>query len=234
MLKINVSTDFREVDKLLGDLRRQVPFIASKALNDTAFSVRARIARELAARLDKPTRWTLGLPRVNKATKQKLQAEVFVNDKPIGGVAPIDLLAQQFTGGQRRAKRFELLLRQAGYLAGNEVTVPGRGMIIDANGNPKRSQLMSILRALKLASPGKKTRKSGTLAGTIIWSQGRGLPRGAWLRKGRNEIVPLLLVVKAATYQQRIDFEKTAKDEIEKTWSKHFESAMSYAIKTSR
>lgn len=96
---INVSTDVRKLSRGLNDLaRNQVPFATAKALTASADLARISVTRQLPTIFDKPTPFTMRAVGIERATKSKLQARVFV--KRIQA-AYLDV---QETGGDIRPK----------------------------------------------------------------------------------------------------------------------------------
>lgn len=235
MIKLDITVDTSGVIKMLQGFEKQVPFALQTAINNTAFDIRKRVGAELASRLDRPTRWTTGSVRVEKASKTSLAAVVRINASGKAGATPADLLSQQFTGGARRPKLYELALRAQGLLGSTEYTVPGAGVSLDAYGNPRRAQLLQILRALKGEKAAPTKRKSRTrLAGSIFWSAGgKGLPKGAWL-KVAGGVKPLLIVVRSTTYAQRVPFQQIARDEFDQRWPVNLQAAVQRAIATAK
>lgn len=230
MLKIDV--DFSAVQRELESLKRQMPYIISKTLNGVAYDARAEWQRQMAAKLDRPTRWALGSVRVTQATKQNLTAVVSMRE---GDYQPASALKQLFLAGGRAPKRFEVALRQQGFLGAGEFIVPGKAAPLDAYGNVKRSVLTQILQQIK-AQPTRTTkRKRRSAVSGVFWSDGRrGLAKGAWAKGKDGSLRPMLLAVSAPVYRQFINLEPIAEKIAERTVQKHFDAAVRQAIATSR
>lgn len=235
MIKLDIKVDTAGVVKMLRGFEKQVPYTLATAINNTAFQMRGRLGAELASRLDRPTRWTTGAVRVEKATKGNLVATVLVNASGRPGGSQAELLRQQFTGGGRAPKLYERALRSQGLLGPGEFTVPGAGVSLDANGNPRRSQLLQILKALGGQKAQATKRRSKTLlAGTIFWSRGdKGLAKGAW-QKVAGGVKPLLIVVTSTTYRQRVPFHQIAREEFDRRWPGNAQAAVQRAIETAK
>lgn len=80
MITINLSSNVAEVTaKLRKDLQRQVPFAASRAINELAFDTREMIKREMDKHYDGgAVNYTKNAIYSSKSTKRKLLALVFV------------------------------------------------------------------------------------------------------------------------------------------------------------
>ncbi len=80
-MEISVKADIAKATKELYRMeRKQIPFAASQALNDTAWDARRAVQIQLPRKLDRPTPWTIRGVRVKKSNKRKLAAYVgFIN-----------------------------------------------------------------------------------------------------------------------------------------------------------
>jgi hypothetical protein len=105
MIRINVKADIKAATAKLNSVqRRQVPFATSKALNDTAWEVVKEEQRQMPAKLDRPTLFSIRAFGVDRSTKSKLFATVFV--KPIQAA----YLIFQIFGGRQKPKKRALVL----------------------------------------------------------------------------------------------------------------------------
>jgi hypothetical protein len=231
MLKIKFDFDTRAATKMIDNLAKQVRYATARSLTATAHDVRTELGREMTSKLDRPTRWATGAWRVERATKDNLVATVAMRP---GRYQPAEQLVQQFVGGGRAPKRFEVLLRQAGYIGAGEYIVPGNAASLDAFGNVRRSQLTAILRAIK-AQPAKvNKRKSRSAVAGVFWSDGtRGLPKGAWARNGKT-LSCYLLAVNATTYRPRVALLPVAERVVRAKFQKHFDAALAEALRTAK
>lgn len=97
MIELSVSFDTKEVEKMLTDLeKKQIPFAASQALNDTAFDARKALRVQTPRKLDRPTKFTVDSFQVIKSKKRNLVATVFIEEKRW------KYLKWQIDGGTRR------------------------------------------------------------------------------------------------------------------------------------
>lgn len=100
-----VRADFRPISRRLDDLaKRQVPFAAARALNDTAQVAANAVRKEMPRIFDRPTPFTKNAIGVERATKQRLQARVFVKDRQA------EYLEVQEIGGTRQPKKKALVI----------------------------------------------------------------------------------------------------------------------------
>lgn len=98
MIELSIEFDVGDTQRYLKNVRKQVPFAISQALNDVAFDARKALRAQAMQKLDRPTKFTLNGFRVTKANKYKLEAVVFVEAKRAG------YLIWQIKGGVRQAK----------------------------------------------------------------------------------------------------------------------------------
>lgn len=209
--------------------KRQFPFALANALNDTAFQVRAAWRDEIPKIFDRPVSLTLNAVLYRKATKQNPVAEVFIRDHVSRGVPPSKYLLSEVTGGTRRAKASEVLLRKAGVLGGGEFWVPGRAADLDAGGNVPGKTIRTILADLQAtfdpldrSTPASRKKRSRRKAigkrAVYFYSRGpsgdRGdgrpqhLPRGIYERTRTafgSSLESVLHVVSGVHYGSRYD-----------------------------
>jgi hypothetical protein len=93
---ISIDFDLKPLRAMLiGAQQDQVPFAASKALNDTAFQVRAALQDQMTKDFDQVTAFTRAAVQVRKASKRNLVAEVFIEQKRL------KYLGVEIKGGNR-------------------------------------------------------------------------------------------------------------------------------------
>lgn len=263
-MKINVAHNCAQVSSALASAARQVPFALARALTRTAQDVRTAERKEMEQVFDRPTRYTLNALFMRPATKQRLEAEVWLKE---AGSRPHFLLPQ-IEGGARPLKRFEQRLVMAGYMKATERAVPAAGARLDANGNMSRGQIVQILSQLKTAavlgdfsnatnskrSRAKRAQETYFAAGgrTTMEIEGgtrmvmrtsgarrtQHLPRGIWVRRNfgawGTAIKPVLLFVSKAQYRKRYRFYQVAQDVVARQFSGHFAQSWTDALKTAR
>jgi hypothetical protein len=121
--------DFRPMTRALDDLgKKQVPFAAAGALNATAKATQDGEKRELPSIFDRPTPFTLNAIGIERATKGKLQARVFVKDRQAA------YLEVQETGGTKTPKKRAFLLPRG--LRQNQYGNLPKGTVASARAKP--------------------------------------------------------------------------------------------------
>jgi len=133
----------------LTDLERnQLPFATALALTETAKLAKQAIETAMPTVFDRPTPHTLDALRLIPATKQRLEARVWIKDEADGAAPASRWLTPEVYGGPRNDKRSEALLKARGILPPGKFVVPGKGMKLDRYGNVGRGQLQKILSGL--------------------------------------------------------------------------------------
>jgi len=259
MLTIDVRHNLADVERMLGDQQRQLPFAMSLALNRTAQDVKKAEQQEMRTVFDRPTRYTLNSLYIDPAKKDKLSARVWVKDTD----RPEHYLLPQIFGGQRPLKRFEQMLVRRGLMRPNERAVPAAGARLDAYGNMNRGQIVQILSQLQTfylagsdanATNSKRSRAKrarltyfvstgkGTYPyGRHSWKHGRmqqELERGVWARRPHetlgSTVQPVLLFVPRATYGIRLRFNSVAERTVQRVLPGHLHAAVERALRTAR
>ncbi len=151
MLEIQV-TGIKEALRRLNNLANEIPFAASKALNDTAKEVKQEEVREIDRVFDRPTPYVKNSLYVYPSSKTKLVAEVSFKDRQQKIMAP------HVYGGTRVMKRSEKLL--------GEYYVPGQGARLNQYGNMSPGQVTQVLSALKSSPIRIRTRQRDPDRGT--------------------------------------------------------------------
>jgi hypothetical protein len=128
-MRPDFRADFRPMTRALDDLgKKQIPFAAARALNDTAQAAQIRVKRELPSIFDRPTPFTLNAIGIERASKSKLQARVFVKDKQAA------YLEVQETGGTKTPKKRAFLLPRG--LRRNQYGNMPKGAVASARAKP--------------------------------------------------------------------------------------------------
>ena len=241
-MDISLDFDTHPVTRMLGDLQKtQIPFAASLAINRTAQKVREELTKEIPRVFSNPkpmTRKSIKFPKRFWSTKKKLIAKVKLEDFAPKGVAPLDYLAAQIDGGNRRDKRSEVALRKAGILPPGMQTVPGNsakkgrygitpGMYVKM-----LSQFRITPDPLQHATNSKRSVKSRKAIRFFVRHTGKA--KGVWYRSARGGIHPFLLFVNKPTYRKRFRFDRIAKLTAKKVLDDELEKAMQHAISTMR
>lgn len=129
-VSFDARSNIEEVKRNLTSIqKKQIPFATSVALNKTAFDVRENEQKGMDRQLDRPTPFTKRGVQVQKSTKRKLEASVFIEEKRA------KYLKYQVYGGTRTPRR-------------RVVMVPGDALARNRYGNVpgwrrKRAQLLA-------------------------------------------------------------------------------------------
>lgn len=252
-MHLTIKTNFPEVQRTIDALGKQVRYAAAVAMTRTAQDVKSALQREMSRAFDRPTRFTLNSLFLKPATKEKLEAQVFIKDSN----RPKHYLHPEIDGGNRPQKRFEELLRQRGLLGQGERTVPGGGARLDAFGNMGRGQIVSILsqlQAFNLAgasqnATGSKRSRARRAKVKYFYARQRESRVGAGAWKGGEKvqhlstgiyaktaigIQPVLIFVKAADYKKRLRFYETGEQVVKQNFEGHFNREYAKALATVR
>lgn len=218
--------------------REQLPFATAMAITKTAKSVEARLQSDMAGVFSSPSPYVKRATFTQIANKRDLTATVGIKDmKPAGGTAPSLLLKEHFTGGIRGRKPFEKAIETLGGLPHGWRAIPGAGIKLDAYGNPSRKEIAEMLGALRAKMQVYKGRgKRLMLIGYFIIPVGSPthLHPGIYKRMARKSIKPLFIFVQSAAYKKVIDFERSAKEVVEREFQANFDQAFATAMGSAR
>ena len=213
------SIDASDLDDALAALRRLDEPLASialaDALNHTANQALPVLRGEMSDVFDRPTPWALNSIRILHATPQKLEAALWVQDRPgeKSRFSAEDYLLPQVEGGERITRQSERYLRESGILPAGRFVVPGRGARLDSFGNMQRGHLMQILsglRAMKLsgsdnaATNSLRSVRKGHATAFFVMKRGK-TPIGIAERRGKN-VAMVLAFVRQPQYRERFKF----------------------------
>lgn len=239
-MRINIQTNFPDVAQRLSQLGRQAPFVAAVSLTRTAKDVQAAIKSEMRNVFDRPTTYALNGTFLKAATKQNLEARVWVKDNPFGKGTPADrFLLPQIYGRSRGLKGMERILQRNGMMSSGWFAVPAAGAQLDGNGNVKRGQITQILSQLRVQSgAGYESRATGSArSNRTIARQGvtyfalsrvrRGLQPGIYLRRKfghGSAIKPVFIFVQSVQYRPRLRFFDVGQAVSNAQFPRHFDA----------
>lgn len=245
---MKVKIEFLGGNGFSQEMEKQMRFSAAKALTQTAQKAQGAIKAEMQKVFDRPTSYTLNSTRIKPATKDKLEAFVWIKDDAGKGTPAAKYLQPQIVGGSRVLKRFEQALQAKGLMPRGTVAVPGAGADLDAHGNVKRSQIIQVLSQLQAqrtagyesrASNSKRSKAAVARQGVTYWAlskQYRALKPGIYLRKKMalgTSIKPVFLFVSKAAYKPRLQFVdivmKTAETELLPAYEQALQAALASA-----
>lgn len=240
-------TGLDEVKRQLGSLAKQVPFAASKALNNTAFAVNAGIKQEMQSVFKGgPSQFAERSFRVEKSNKSNLVASVVLrDDAPPGGTAYSKALHHLFKGGTRDWKKVEGYLRGVGLIPPGLMAVPGAGCPLDRYGNITKaawSEMLGVfrsnirnMRVYKKSGGGKKVKAIGYFV--VKPNDNTKLKPGIYKRiqsGATGGIDPMIMFVKRGTWRRFIDLEAVGKAVVMNTFPAEFEKELANAIATAK
>jgi hypothetical protein len=250
MFKLSVKDNFPDVAAKLQQLGRQAPFVAAVSLTRTIQDVQKAEVAEMRRVFDRPTDYALNGTFIKPATKDDLEARIWIKDNPFGKGTPADrFLLPEIYGGARGQKGMERMLERAGLMRAGYRAVPAAGAQLDANGNVKRSQITQILSQLKLQrGAGYQSRATGSArSNRTIARQGqtyfalaapyRGLKAGIYLKRKAGHgstIQPVFIFVPAVQYPERLKFFEVGQATATARFPVHFNAEAAKAIATAR
>lgn len=208
MLKINVSANVDDLKRSLSRMEReQVPFAASKALNETANDVAKAITVQMDQYLDNPTPFTKAAYISNRGTfKGKFANKRNLVAILIPGKVQAEYLRYQIAGGLRLPKQKAIL-------------VPARAAPKNQYGNITRATRKSLI-------AGKKdyftvgTRENRT--------------PGIYQRVGKESSRPMAFYVDSAKYKAIFPIDKISSGVVRSRFPKRLQEAIQKAIATAR
>jgi len=257
-VRITVKANLDEfMNQLEANVFKRLPIAAVIAINKTAGEVWLAEQEEMRAVFDRPTPDTLAAVRYSKATTQKLEAAIWLDDsdRSGGGHPKSEQLIPQIYGGVRVDKRSEYILRNAGILPAGMSIVPGRAARFDAYGNISTGQVRQILSALRISERGVGSTSNRPLpnaretigstrarrarararAGDYFVAQ-RDRPHGRHLAPGiyqrtPGRILPILMFVQRPSYQPVLDFNRVANEVIDAVFADHLREQVAISVR---
>lgn len=205
----NIKGDLKEITRHLNRTqKKQIPFAASMAINNTLKQVVKAEQAQIVKKLDKPTPFTVKAFKINWSRKNMLHGEVVI--KP----AQWKYLKYQIEGGTRTK---------------HNIGVPTSNAKLNKYGNipGRRKGLIK-----------KKNQFIGTFNGTSgVWERGHYSKSGKFTSAGKSRSTSLKLVVgfhDSVTYRKRFPFHKIADGVARSQFQKNFVKALNQALRTAR
>lgn len=246
-MQITAKIDDSAFQRHLDLLKRNLPVVVSKALNDTARDARNKLIDELPRAFDRPNPYTLNRAIFTKfGNDRRLEAEVFIADRATKATPPVNYLGPNVRGTQRHAKALETRLRNAGLLGANEWLIPSTSLHLDPYGNVPPSLSKKILSQLR-ANFDSKTDESAKLRGSRNRRQrkkgggGRyfiGNPGGGRRKRAIYERIatgfgsavrPVFIITRAPQYRKRFE----VFDVVRRTWDAEFKRNLEIRLRDS-
>lgn len=239
-MRMSLKSSFPAVANRITELGRRGPIVAAISLTRTGKDVQGAIKDEKRSVFDRPTNYALNGTFLKSATKDRLEARVWIKDDPWGKGTPADkFLGPQIFGGSRNQKGMERMLQANGMMPQGWFAVPGEGADLDGNGNVRRGQIRQVLSQLKVQrGAGYESRASGSQrSNRTIARQGvtyfvlpngnKGLLPGIYLKRKfahGTAIRPVFIFVQQVQYQQRLRFHEVGQATIERRFPHHWET----------
>jgi hypothetical protein len=258
---MNVTIKFEGLKEVIANMddlaKKQVPYALSKALNKTTEDVKAEMVKQMPAKMDRPTPFTLNSLYIKYANKSRLVSEVGYKDKSQAGKGnpAANWMHPQVEGGKRNVKRFEAALQRIGVLPKGMFVAPGAACQLDAYGNIPAGlivQVLSYFRAFgeqgyranitdkRKAALKKGSKRLARHGYEYFVSYGPGtdsgrqhLPAGIYKKvnlTGQGQIKPIMMFVKEPSYGKRFPFYEIAQKVIDKNLEPNFNAAMQEAL----
>ena len=234
MFRLEVKSDYREVERMLTDVqRKQLPFATARAMTKTAQDVQQATIDEMKRVLDRPKRFTLKSTYVKPAKKHDLEARVGLKDFAPKGTAADKYLSPQIEGGARSPKRFEMALRHARVLPPGMFAVPSKTMRLDRYGNVSKGMQTKILSVLKASPDPMQNSTARTKKVKLVYFVARIKgAHGIWQRMAGRKVKLLFVFVKAPRYRKRFDFHGVASRTANKWFEHRFNDSLAKALKS--
>tara|TARA_R110002012_G_scaffold138388_1_gene293595 strand:- start:39 stop:659 length:621 start_codon:yes stop_codon:yes gene_type:complete len=204
----NVKGDIKPITKHLNKLhKKQIPFAAAQAINNTLFDVMKAQKAQLPKKLDRPTPFTMKAFKVNKAKKTELVGDIHVTPERY------KYLKYAIEGGTR---------------TGN-IGVPTRHAKLNKYGNiPQRRKGL-------IKNKNQFIGKFNNISG--VYERGHYSKKGSFTTQGKSASTALKLVVafeKSVTYKKQFPFYKIAEGVARKKFQRNFKQALTRAIRTAK
>lgn len=234
---VRVQMDIDALSRTLNVSRNNIRFAGAASLTQVAKVAQKQLTTQIEQTFNNPTPWIRKSAFVKPATKEDLSAEVGIKDQG-ARATPAKYLRDHLNAGARGNKPMEKQLRSMGVLPDGWLVVPSRfGAKLDAFGNVGKATLRKIMQAL--ASGSTASTSAGTFRMFVVKP---GSPLSARLQPGiwsaanvggQSQIVPVLLFVQSATYQQVIDLEQLVSGVVTREFAAKFRAMLDQAGRAS-
>ena len=212
------------LDKLNAIRAKGIKYAVSMAMTWTAKDASEAFAKEMQEKLDRPMPQTLKASRFKPATADKTEYDVYVQDQGSGLAPPSAYLQAEITGGYRKNKGIENLLRSRNILPpgwqvelGDDAPKDQYGNLTGGGGKYQQIALglsayteerANAIQAARLKrNPNMAVSKKEYF---VLYSLKTKTPTGVYTRKGKRGVAQLLkFTPKRAKYTQRLPFKET-------------------------
>jgi hypothetical protein len=238
MFKVQTKGMADGVRELTDIERNQIPYATKEALNETCALIEEAIETEMKSVFDRPTPYTLDSLRTIHATKDKLEARVWIKNEADGAAPATRWLTPEVYGGDREDKRTETLLKARGILGEGQYVVPGQGAKLDRFGNMTRGTLQRIYSGLgaqfEKSSNSSESRRSlakGNRKSFFVMRRGRkAIGIGQRTGRPRAQVQIALAFVSRPGYSKILDFDGIAQRVADDQLPIKFAQALARAI----
>jgi hypothetical protein len=218
MAGINISIDARDINKAqawLAQIQGQMPYAASRALNDAAKQLAADLNKSTSQYFDRPTRFTQNAYRVSsRSNKASLVAEV--RPKPIQE----RYLLPSIRGGVRPQRPSERRLGGA-----SPAWRPGLDARLNASGNMSKA---AVIKAIKGGDPYfKLAEQRGKLRPGIYQRMGSGTAR-------RYKVKSILSFNNLPNIPKRWPIDRIARGSLNASWTPLINRYLAEALRTAK
>lgn len=246
MVSISIKTNFPDVSRQIDNIGKQARYAAAVALTRSAQDAQAGLRAEMRSVFDRPVPFTLNSLYLKRATRDDLEARVWLKDD--FGTRDHYLLPQVY-GGTRGTKSMERALQAHGLMERHTFAVPAAGARLDGNGNVLRSQITQVLSQLRVQMTGgfqsratgskrsnRTIRKQGVEYFALPNARGKLSP-GIYMRvkfAAGSAVRPVFLFVDTVRYRARFKFFGVGQAIGLKAFPGHFERELAKALRTAR
>jgi hypothetical protein len=213
MTAINLSIDASGINKAqswLAEVKGQLPFAASRALNDSAKQAASALNQSTNQYFDRPTRFTQTAYRVSSFSNKR-SLEAVLSPKPIQA----RYLTPSIVGGVRPQRPSE---RKLGGIA--PAWSPGMDARLNASGNMPKAALIKAL-------------QGGGNYFTLKDQRGKLRP-GVYQRMKRGSVKSILSFNRLPSIPKRWPVERIAVASLNATWAPLMNKYMEEALRTAR
>lgn len=214
MLQFDMRSNVSRTRALLSELQlKHLPRAALRATERTGRYIYGALRSEVGEVFDRPTRWAIQGVQINRATMNRPQLRIWLEEFANKGIPAADFLAAEIEGGTRKLKRFEKALQAKGLMPKGWFAVPGRQAPLDAHGNVPGSFIVRMLSDLQaFGEQGYRANRRGKRRGARRTNYFFVPPKGSHLKPGVYWHMPnrmlgcVFIFVSKVTYQKRFHF----------------------------
>lgn len=220
-ISLTIDQDLSKATAWTKAVQKQLPFATKNAVNDVAFDARVALNSATKGAFHMPVKFTQSAFFTQKAKdKRNVIAIVFAKDEEDRDRARY--LRFGIAGGTRPPKGFEVYLRNNALNAGGPYFMPTSLVKTNPSGNITTATLKKITAGID---------KGQFFAGT---PRGGNRPPGIY-RRSREQLHPYFIATTdRPDYTGRFNIEQIGTKVIQRKFGKHFDKALSAAMRTAR